>query len=237
MRGKIDTSVTPVLIPFKHESKRCPMKNYALFDATVRWLKDEGVEDGVHVVSKSWDALNFAKLRAKALGLGIRLVEEDSRAESNISACYFAARALGAHAYFELPLSSPFRGHGLMRELLDKLDAIPELDFVTTFQHATDRGIFALSGDGGTCERFEVDARERKGALCKDKRFVDGAAYLIRPSFLYRMDLSDRPSDNELFWSGKFVAVENRVPFLIDVDTDMDYSRAALIGKAIGRPL
>lgn len=237
MRGKIDTSLTPILIPFKHESNRCPMKNYALFDATVRWLRDEGVDGGVYAVSKAWSALNFARMRGQALDFDIRVIEESERSESDISACYFAARALGAAQYFEIPLSSPIRERGLLDRMLDRLDATPELDFVTTCQRASDRGIFALTDYDGRFERFEVDARERKGVMCGGKRYVDGAAYLIRPSFLYPMDGPGRPGDNELFWSGKFAAVENCVPFLIDVDTDIDYHRAALVGRAIGKPL
>ena len=237
MRVEIDTSATPIIIPFKHESKRCPMKNYALFDATVRWLKDEGVDGGVYVVSKSWSALNFARMRGKALGFDVRLIEECDRSESNISACYFAARALGASQYFELPLASPFRERGLLVRMLDKLESDPGLDFVTTCQHMADRGIFALKDCDGSREMFEVESRERKGVLCKDKRHVDGSAYLIRPAFMHQIDGPDRPGDNELFWSGRFATVENCVPFFVDVDTDIDYERATLIGKAIGRPL
>lgn len=221
--------MSPIIIPFKERSVRCPDKNFILYNATIEWLMNEGVSPSdVYVVTKSPTVIDFVHRKSRSFGFTVTVLRENETATCDIDSCAYAAIELNCKAYYMLSLTSPFRSSGLLKSMSSMLsDNLDSYDFVTTYENVTDRSLFYIDEEG----QFKRESNHRSGSMCPEERMLDGSAYLIKTDFARGLISKETDTVNQLFWSGKFGCVKNYVHFFIDVDTPDDMLRYKLLAS------
>lgn len=46
--------MSPIILPFKEHSVRCPDKNFILYNATIEWLMGDETHDGIANLVEKW---------------------------------------------------------------------------------------------------------------------------------------------------------------------------------------
>lgn len=198
----------PILVPARGKSIRCPNKNSKLLYYMVKWLRNEGLQATV--------LSDDPKMRYAAYSFGLDTWEEHrTDKDDNLTACRKFMKDRDEEFYFELPLTQPFKHHGLLQDMLNAMD--DNTDFVVTSHTVTDRSLFYVKDN-----KFITESKERKGCMCPEYEMVDGTVYLVRKSFI------EKVNSNEDFWDGKFKTVINHAPF-IDIDTVEDMEKFKFI--------
>lgn len=219
--------MSPIILPFKEHSVRCPDKNFILYNATIEWLMKEGISPSdVYVVTRSSTVIDFVHRKSRSFEFPVIVLRENEDATCDIDSSAYAALGLNCKAYYMLSLASPFRSSGLLKSMSSMLsDNFDSYDFVTTYQNVTDRSLFYIDEKG----QFKRESNHRRGSMCPEERMLDGSAYLIKTDFAKELISKDTDTVNQLFWSGKFGCVKNSTHFFIDVDTPDDMLRYKLL--------
>lgn len=221
--------MSPIILPFKEKSVRCPDKNFILYTATIEWLMREGISpNDVYVVTKSSVVIDFVHRESRSFGFPVNVLRESDKSTCDLDSSAYAALGLNCKAYYMLSLSSPFRSSGLLKSMASMLsDNFDTYDFVTTYETVTDRSLFYIDEKG----QFKRESRHRRGSMCPVERMLDGSAYLIKTDFAKEFISGDTNTVNHSFWSGKFGCVKNYTHFFIDVDTPDDMLRYKLLAS------
>lgn len=199
----------PILIPAKAQSLRCPNKNFILLPYLARWLKKQNLLQYAIVIYDSEDMKQLAQ------ELELKVFKEVSPNSGDINAVKECAQTLNIDIFFWLPLTSPFRSSNLLIDMQQKLLQNPKLNLVVSAENIPDRSIYYINENG----TFEDGLRiTRTGSKCESKIMIDGAAYLVRQSWLNTVE------SNKQFWSEQFDYVVNQVPFL-DIDKLEDLNK------------
>lgn len=218
---ELKTNDIPILIPIKGVSKRCPDKNRDLLPFTIKLLKYIQCLKHCVVISDCVDLLLLAKKYNLKTHLEIR---DDNQDE--LMSCYNYIKEYDSKAFFLLPVTQPFRNRNLLKRCyLSYLESIDEVDFITSFTETANRERFHLVVENDIYA-FKYKNKTKRGEFCSSIRMIDGAAYLIKSSFIEKIAASG--NTNKAFWKGRFKCVENQAPFM-DVDTVYDMENIELL--------
>lgn len=215
----IPLSSIPIFMPFKENSIRLPNKNFILYPYVHKYLYNCNIIKNLYVISKSDKVKDYVI----NYDTNVQFIKEDEKSNSDLEACYYAAKELGYEWFVLLPLTQPYRSDDIIIKLLSLDYENSNFDFITTYQIIKNRDIFYIK-EGIIKYTFENESYERKGCLCEDKKMIDGSAYLIRTSFLDKI-IKMNGSINHNFWNGNFYAIKHDIDFFIDIDDKEDLDK------------
>lgn len=205
---------TPILIPIKEHSERCPNKNRYLLPYTAKYLKDQQRLSSAWVISESDALLDLAC----SLGLNVFKETRVDGQDEKLSCWKFLQEHVN-NKIILCPVTQPFRSAGLIAEIETVYEADHnQLDFITAITKVPDRQQFYVD-EREHIFTFKTFSKNRKGATCQEVNMIDGSLYLIKASFLEKVVKSPDPTST--FWNGNFNCVLNSAPF-IDIDTEDD---------------
>lgn len=209
---------TPILIPVKHYSLRCPGKNKTLLPYITEFLRKENRLQDAVVISDSLPMLD----EARSLSLKTHFETREEWQDELVS-CWNYMNSINCERFFLCPVTQPFKSAALFEKMENELAGNKlQTDFICTATNVPNREIFYLQDKETDFWKFQQTASNRKGALCPEQLMIDGALYLIRTSFLEKVISSADP--NASWWGGNFKCVVNDAPFM-DIDTPQDMQK------------
>lgn len=242
----------PIFIPIKGKSKRCPGKNIKLLSImtsvfkTYNINKEYNILDQCIIITESDELIQFAKQ------LGYNNIYKET--EYNKSEFHAINRCINDYNnkkisfntpftndfdmefFFLAPVTQPLKSESFINRInnangYDFNNLRNYRPFITTVTLEADRSIFEYNLS--KC-KFVKESKCRKGALCRDKHYIDGYWYFINSDFINNIvEKSDKAKEtldmdidvNELFWSTPFDVVSNDNYLFCDVDTIIDMEK------------
>ena len=218
---KLRMNKTPILIPIKGISKRCPNKNKELLHFTVKLLERSNCMSSAIVISDSTGLLDLSKKYGLKTHLEIR---DDGQDE--LMSCYNFIKTTSSEAFILLPVTHPFRDIKLIDKCYDLfMNSKNEINFITSYIEVVNRERFHINFTDGN-PTFKNNHKIRMGESCTIIPMIDGAIYMIKSDFIKKAALYE--NTNKTFWRGKFDCIKNNAPF-IDIDSIEDMNNVSLL--------
>lgn len=212
---------TPILIPMKGISQRCPEKNRKLLPFTVHFLTAQNCMNNAIAISDCPDLLESAEKFGLKTCLEVREEGQDE-----LVSCHNFIKNTEHKAFILLPVTQPFREKNLIHKCYALYEErINEIDFITSFTEIPNRERFYLNFQDDV-PSFKNSYTQRMGEACTNIPMIDGAIYLIKTAFIKKVASSY--NTNSTFWNGRFRCVKNNAPFM-DVDTLQDMKGIELL--------
>lgn len=198
---------TPIIIPIKTTSIRCPNKNYILLPFTLDYLVEIGrIKDAIIVTDSDLFKTITDKYPIKEY-----YIENDKKGCDEFSSIQNYLSNKDIDWFIWLPVTQPCRS----LDLLDNIESMKQYDVVTSYVIRQNRYLYAINDHG-----FIIHDTERKGSLCPEERICDGAIYYLTKRVL-NIITNNPKFTNYLFWNGNIGFIENKA-LLIDIDTEQD---------------
>lgn len=212
---------TPILIPMKGISRRCPEKNRKLLPFTVHFLTAQNCMNNAIVISDSPDLLESAEKFGLKTCLEVRKEGQDE-----LISCYNFIKDYDCKSFILLPVTQPFREKNLIHKCHTLYEeTINEIDFITSFTEIPNRERFYLNFQDDV-PSFKNSYTHRIGEACSSIPMIDGAIYMIKTAFIKKVATSQ--NTNSTFWQGRFRCIKNEAPFM-DIDTIQDMNGIELL--------
>lgn len=235
----------PIFIPIKGNSIRCPGKNKILLPIMTSILKTFNIDKEYNILNECIIVTESDELIELAKELGYNnIYKEHTKNKSEFHAIIkcieeynnkeiiFSNEPLDGfdmRYFFLAPVTQPLKTFSFYQYIYNnnKLNNILENStFITTVCTQQDRSIFEYNIKE---HKFEIESKCRKGALCKDKYYIDGCWYFIKTEAISNMIWSqnniksyNNKDINELFWSSKFEIKLNDDYLFCDIDSPTD---------------